>query len=53
VRADWIVLNCLTNNLECKRCGATETAVFGVAIKEFVKTTEAFSKRHRGCKEKK
>jgi hypothetical protein len=53
VNRDWLVLNCLTNELECKRCGATERVVYGVSITDFVKASEAFGKVHGFCKEKK
>lgn len=44
-----IVSNCITKDLKCLTCGASEDHLFDVPVDVFVQQINNFSKKHAPC----
>ncbi|MFH0878118.1 MAG: hypothetical protein V2A34_00245, partial [Lentisphaerota bacterium] len=50
--SDWIVMDCNTSEVVCKRCGERETPKYPIPVDAFTKWIEYFVARHKFCLER-
>jgi len=51
LKAKWVVVDSIKNELRCKRCGDIQTIPLPIPIDIFVAMSKAFVKLHKHCKE--